>query len=113
MFIRGLKTKIALNIAILFFVAMLLINIVAMMTAKRDMIRKEASRGHFLLSTLNADLLEILNLGVYSAPRHSRAQVFGLLAEAGVSDALVLGRNDEQVAFGKSSQALQNTLIKQ
>ncbi len=112
MLIRGLRTKIALNIAILFFVAMLLINVVAMMTAKRDIIRKEASRGHFLVSTLTADLLEILNMGTDSTHQTSRAQVFGLLAESGVAGALVLGKNNERVAFGKSSQALQGELIK-
>ena len=57
MFARGLKTKIAINIAILFFAAMLLINVVTVMTAKRDIIRKEASNGFFILSTLEEDLL--------------------------------------------------------
>jgi signal transduction histidine kinase len=111
-FIRGLRTKIALNLAILFFVAMLLINIVAMMTAKRDIIRKEASRGHFLVSTLSTDLLAILNLGKQSTPSISKAQVFGLLAAGGVSGAIVLGKNNERVAFGKSSQALQDELLR-
>ncbi|MBW2489160.1 MAG: hypothetical protein JRE72_17190 [Deltaproteobacteria bacterium] len=112
MFIRGLRTKIALNLAILFLVAMLLINIVAMMTAKRDIIRKEVSRGHFLVSTLTADLLDILDLGTTSAPRNSRVQAFGLLAEAGVSGAMVVGKNKERVAYGKISTALQNELLK-
>jgi hypothetical protein len=48
MFIRGLRTKIAFNIAILFFVAMLLINVVTVMTAKRDIIRNEASKFHII-----------------------------------------------------------------
>ncbi|MBW2432450.1 MAG: hypothetical protein JRF36_02525 [Deltaproteobacteria bacterium] len=112
MFIRGLRTKIALNLAILFLVAMLLINIVAMMTAKRDIIRKEVSRGHFLVSTLTADLLDILDLGTTSGPRNSRVQAFGLLAEAGVSGAMVVGKNKERVAYGKISTALQNELLK-
>ena len=112
MFIRGLRTKIALNLAILFFVAMLLINIVAMMTAKRDIIRKEVSRGHFLVSTLAADLLDILALGTISAPQNSRVQVFGLLAEAGVSGAMVVGKNKERVVYGQISTALQNELLK-
>ncbi len=112
MFIRGLRTKIALNIAILFFVAMLLINIVAMMTAKRDIIRKEASRGHFLVSTLTVDLLNMLNMGMVPSPQISRAQVFGRLAEGGVTAAMVLGKNNERVTFGKSSQALQDELLK-
>lgn len=112
MFIRGLRTKIALNLAILFFVAMLLMNIVAMMTAKRDIIRKEVSKGHFIVSTLTADLLDILNLSMTSAPQYSRVQVFGLLAEAGVSGAMVVGKNKERVAYGKISTALQNELLK-
>jgi signal transduction histidine kinase len=90
---------------------MLLINIVAMMTAKRDIIRKEVSRGHFLVSTLTADLLDILDLGITSTPRHSRVQAFGLLAEAGVSGAMVVGKNKERVAYGKISTALQNELL--
>ena len=112
MFIRGLRTKIALNIAILFFVAMLLINIVAMMTAKRDIIRKEVSRGHFLVATLSADLLDVLNLGTNSALQNPRIQVFGLLAEAGVSGAMVVGKNKERVAYGNLSTAMQNQLLK-
>jgi len=110
--IRGLRTKIALNIAILFFVAMLLINIVTMMTAKRDIIRKEASRGHFLVSTLTADLVNTLKLGVDSTSHNARARVLGLLAEVGVSGALVLGKNNERVVFGSSSSVLQDELLK-
>lgn len=112
MFFRGLKTKIALNIAILFFVAMLLINIVAMMTAKRDIMRNEVSRGHFMVATLSADLLDILNLGARSTPQLSRAQVFGLLAEGGASGAILVGKNKERVAYGQISAALQNELLK-
>ena len=112
MFIRGLRTKIAFNLAVLFLVAMLLINIVAMMTAKRDIIRKEVSRGHFMVSTLSADLLDILNLSTQSVPQVSRVQVFGLLAEGGVSGATVVGKNKERVAYGQISAALQNELLK-
>jgi signal transduction histidine kinase len=111
-FFRGLRTKIALNLAILFFVAMLLINIVAMLTAKREIIRKEVSRGHFLVSILTADLLDILDLGITSAPQNSRVQVFGLLAEAGVTGAMVVGKNQKRMAYGKISAALQNELFK-
>ncbi len=112
MFIRGLKTKIAFNIAILFFVAMLLINIVTVMTAQRDIVRKEVSRGQFILSTLEADLIKSLSLEPDSAPSMSRAKVNHLLTESGVSGALVLGKNNERVFFGNSPGALQDELIK-
>jgi hypothetical protein len=90
-FIRGLKTKIAFNIAILFLVAMLLVNIVTVMTAQRDIIRKEVSRGQFILSTIETDLLKSLKFKTNPAPASSRARIFQLLTEAGVSNALVLG----------------------
>jgi signal transduction histidine kinase len=111
-FIRGLRTKIAFNLAVLFLVAMLLINIVAMMTAKRDIIRKEVSRGHFLVSTLSAGLLDILNMEPQSTPQASRAHVFGLLAEGGVSGAMIVDKNKERVVYGQISTALQNELLK-
>jgi two-component system NtrC family sensor kinase len=111
-FFRGLKTKIAFNIAILFFVAMLLINIITVMTAQRDIIRKEVSKGQFILSTLEADLLNSLKLGTVSSAASSRAQVFRLLTEAGVSSALVLDKNNERIFFGNTSAPLQDELMK-
>ena len=112
MFIRGLKTKIAFNIAILFFVAMLLINIITVMTAQRDIIRKEVSKGEFILSIIKTDLLKSLKLETASPATSSRAQVFQLLSEAGVPHALVLGKNDERIFFGNPPKALQDELMK-
>jgi len=109
---RGLKTKIAFNLAILFFVAMLLINIVTVMTAQRDIVRKEVARGQFILSALESDLLESLSLVRDPSPSISRAEVSRLLTEAGVSDAQVLAKNNQQVSFGSSSKALQDVLTK-
>lgn len=112
MFIRGLRTKIAFNLAILFLVAMLSINVVTVMTANRDIIRKEASKGHFILSALEADLLNSLKFGMDSTPNNSRAQVFRLFNESGVSNALVLGKNNETIYFGNTSKSLKDELMK-
>ena len=112
MFFRGLKTKIAFNIAILLFVAMLLINIVTVMTAQRDIIRKEVSKGQFILSSLIGDLLTCLNFDSDATPSISRARVNRMLAEAGVSGALILGKHKGQVAFGNSPKSLQDVLVK-
>ena len=112
MFIRGLRTKIAFNLAILFFMAMLLINVVTVMTAKRDIIRKEASTGQFILSTLEADLLNSLKFNLGSTLNSSRARIFQLLTEAGVSNALVLGKNNETIYFGNTPKSLKNEMIK-
>ena len=112
MFARGLKAKIAINIAILFFMAMLLINVVTVMTAKRDIIRKEASRGFFILSTLEEDLLRSLHFERDPGANTSRAEVNRLLTEAGISSALVRGRNDEMIHFGTGAEPLQNELMR-
>jgi two-component system NtrC family sensor kinase len=111
-FIRGLKTKIAFNIAILFFVAMLLINIVTVMTAQRDIVRKEVSRGQFILATLETDLIKSLSLDSDSSPSISRAEVNRLLSAAGASGALVLAKYNERFFFGNSPKAMQDELIK-
>ena len=112
MLFRGLKTKIAFNLAILFFVAMLLINIVTVMTAQRDIVRKEVARGQFILAALEGDLLKSLSLERGPFPSISRAEVNRLLSEAGVSDAQVLGKNNQQVSFGSNSKALQDVMTK-
>ena len=112
MFIRGLKTKIAFNIAILLFVAMLLVNIVTVMTAQRDIIRKEVSKGQFILSTVKAELIRSLKFELERSSASSKANVFRLLTEAGVSGALVFGRNNERILFGDMPKTLQEELMK-
>lgn len=112
MFARGLKTKIAINIAILFFVAMLLINVVTVMTAKRDIIRKEASKGFFILSSLEEDLIMSLHFERGPDANKSRAEVNRLFTDAGISSALVRGKNNEMIHFGKSTGVLQNELMR-
>ena len=112
MFARGLKTKIAFNIAILFFVAMLLINVVTLMTTQRDFIRKEASNGYLILSALEADLLNSLNFDNDLSRSNSRAQINSLLAEAGISGALLLRSSNQRIFFGDSSKPLQDEMLK-
>ena len=58
MFLRGLKAKIALNIAILLLVAMLLIVLVTMVTVKRELIRSEMHRANILLASIEENLLK-------------------------------------------------------
>ncbi|MEJ2727808.1 MAG: ATP-binding protein [Deltaproteobacteria bacterium] len=112
MFIRGLKTKIAFNIAILLFAAMLLVNIVTVMTAQRDIIRKEVSKGQYILSTVKTDLIKSLKFELDAPPTSSRANVFRLLTEAGVSNALVFGKNNEKILFGDMPKTMQEELMR-
>ena len=56
MFIRRLRTKIAVNLAVLLLLAMILIDLVSMVTVRRELIRSEVSKANLLLSFLKADL---------------------------------------------------------
>ena len=57
MFIRGLKAKIAINIAVLLFLAMLLIDLITIVTVKRELIRAEIFRANVLLASVEYGLL--------------------------------------------------------
>lgn len=112
MFFRGLKTKIALNIAILLFVAMILINLVIVMTTQRDLIQAEVSKADILLSWIEDSVLRTSlwkNIGSHSA---SKAKIIDKLNETGVSCALIMGDNNRQLHFGEKRCTSQNELIK-
>ena len=46
MFVRRLRTKIAINLAILLLLAMILIDLVSMVTVRRELIRSEVSKAN-------------------------------------------------------------------
>ena len=55
--LRGLKSNIAINIAVILLVGMLLIEFVTIITAQRDMIRFEILRGNLLISSFKESLI--------------------------------------------------------
>ena len=57
MFIRGLKAKIAINIAVLLFLAMLLIDLVTIVTVKRELIRSEVFKANILLTSFEHSIV--------------------------------------------------------
>ena len=54
---RGLKAKIAINITLSLFIGMFSINLVTMMTAQRNLIRAEISKGQTIARVLGDHLL--------------------------------------------------------
>jgi signal transduction histidine kinase len=57
MAIRGLKSKIALNVTLFLLLGMLSTDVVTIMTAQHNLIRSEVSRGRFMLDTIRDVLL--------------------------------------------------------
>ena len=56
MFVRRLRTKIAINLAMLLLLAMVLIDLVSMVTVRRELIRSEISKADLLLALLRDNL---------------------------------------------------------
>ncbi|MCP4623551.1 MAG: hypothetical protein GY850_08475 [bacterium] len=57
MFIRDLKAKIAINIAVLLFLAMLLVDLVTIVTIRRELIRSEVFKANNLLTSFEHSIV--------------------------------------------------------
>ena len=111
MFARGLKAKMAITIAMLLFVAMVLIDIVIVVTTQNEIVRAEVSKGDILLARLQDDLIDTClweNIGSHSA---SKIKIMNILDEAGVSCALILGRDGGELCFGEKQCPEQKKLV--
>jgi len=111
MVMRGLKAKIAINIAILLLVAMLLIVLVTMVTVKRELIRSEIYRANILLASLEENLLN--GMGSAGAPSDLilESSITKMIYDSQISNALVLGSKGEQCYLGKKSKASIEELV--
>lgn len=97
MFIRGLRTKIAINFAILLFLAMLLIDLVMIVTVKRELIRSELFKAGILLSSFENSLLNGIFMNSRSPDSSPGLMLSQMLGDPQLAAALVLDRNGEQI----------------
>jgi len=104
MFLRGLKAKIALNIAILLLVAMLLIVMVTMVTVKRELIRSEIDRANILLASIEENLLNNLAPAAGVSDLISESFITKMINDSQISQALVLGSKGERCYLGAKSR---------
>lgn len=111
MLLRGLKSNIAINIAVILLVGMLLIEFVTIITAQRDMIRSEILRGNLLISSFKESLV---NFPAQKNPTYDfnlKSSFEMMMHEAGFSCALIMDSNKKQIYFGGSACDLKNELI--
>jgi len=111
MFLRGLKAKIALNIAILLLVAMLLIVLVTMVTFKRELIRSEIHRANILLASLEENLLNGMASAHASSDLIPEAFLAKMIYDSQISNVLLLGSKGEQCYLGEKSKASIEELV--
>ena len=111
MFLRGLKAKIALNIAILLLVAMLLIVLVTMVTVKRELIRSEMHRANILLASIEENLLKAVGPAAAVSELISDSFITRMINDSQISQALVLGTDGERAYLGAKSTATKDELF--
>jgi hypothetical protein len=102
-FVRGLRTKIATNIAILLFVGMLLIDLVTMVTAKRELIRSEVSRAGILVAYLEDHLRNTNMAGGLTQNLKNDSFIKKMISDSRITGALILAETGEQINLGRQS----------
>lgn len=112
MFARGLKAKIAFNIAILLLVAMLLIVLVTMVTVKRELIRSEIYRANILLASLEDNFFNGMAPAEASSELIPESFITRMINDSQISQALVLGSKGETCYLGAKSEATMDELLK-
>lgn len=104
---RGLKAKITINFTLLLLVGMVSIDLVTMMTAQRNLIRSEVSKGKAIARLVAGYLIAQPSSEDFLQSSDARAQLGFALDEAGASCLVLLGRNQQQLGFGISRCTLQ------
>jgi signal transduction histidine kinase len=110
MFARGLKTNIAIHLAVLLLMAMLLINFVMITATRKDLLSSETSKGALLISLIDAwRILSEDRNHVPGSPQSDTA-FERTLYKAGVTCLQVLDRNERPVYEGGDDCELKDEL---
>ena len=110
MFYRGIKTNIFINIAVLLVLAMILINFVIIIAVQNILIRSEISKGNFLISSIENELINFDKTGKIFSDLDFKAKLNKMLNESGFSCAVILDRKEDQVYFNGKSCDLQDEI---
>ena len=104
MFFRGLKAKIALNIAVLLLAAMLLMVLVVMVTVKRELLRSEVNSANIMLASIEEDLSNVMMPGEAVSGLIPKSFITKMIDDSQISRALVLGAKGERCYLGSKSK---------
>ena len=110
MFFHGLKTNIAIHLSVLLLLAMILLDFVMIITARRDLLRSEISRGYIFISGIQANKMFIPELGNIAASSDFQYDFGRLLKDAGFSCAIVMDAKKNRAYFHGENCTLQNEI---
>lgn len=100
--LRALKTKITFNLALLLLLAMFSIDLVTMVTAQRNLVRSEVSKGRAVSHLLATYLSEHPGWGDLSSVSEVSTKVRHTLREAGASCFILLDHSRQRISLGDS-----------
>ena len=111
MFIRRLRTKIAVNLAVLLLLAMILIDLVSMVTVRRELIRSEVSKADLLLSFLKADLANTSFGASGPVDLKSGSVLIKMINDSQIANALLMASSGEKLYVGEQSEISEKELV--
>ena len=111
MFVRGLKTKIAINIAVLLFLAILMIDLVTLITTKRNLMRSELSRATILLAYMEYIFVNDAAENYRSPASDPKEIITKLINDLEFTCALILRENKDVVFLGNQTESSFKALV--
>ena len=111
MFVRRLRTKIAINLAVLLLLAMGLIDLVSMVTVRRELIRSEISRANLLMTILTDDLLGTSEGKGGTVGLNAESSILKMISSSQIAGAMLMRANDEQLYLGRQTEISQNEVL--
>ena len=111
MFVRRLKTKIAISLAILLLLAMILIDLVSMVTVRRELIRSEISKANLLMTILTDDLLRTSGEKSGTVGLKAESQILKMINGSQIESALLMRAGNDRLYLGRQSEISQDELL--
>jgi len=109
-FARGLKTNIAIHLSILLVLAMILLDFVMIITARRDLLESEVSRGYTFISGMEANIIFFPESDNITAKSDGKDDFVRRLENAGFSCAMVMNAKKNRVSFYGENCTLQDEI---
>ena len=111
MFVRRLRTKIAINLAMILLLAMVLIDLVSMVTVRRELIRSEVSKANLLLALLKDDVSKT-SVGITgTGGLDPESFLIKMINDSQIESALLMAASGEKVYLGPQSEISEHEIL--
>ncbi len=112
MYSRSIKTNIAVNIAVLLLVAMILIDLVMVLTIQKDFVQSQISKGYLLTSTVEREFMRMFDVQKTGLRLELVQEFNGVIKDFKAYSLLVMNGDAKQVYSYDEDKKLHATLRK-